>query len=1067
MIRCSLVLRGGRHARLPAGILLLLLLAAPLPALSLAQAAQGRIDFDRDVRPILAENCLTCHGFDEGTRMAGLRLDTLQGAAATLPSGRQAVVAGNAAASELIKRVTAHGAAQMPPGGEEKRLSAQQVELLRSWIDSGARFEEHWAFKSPVRPPLPAVKQAGWVRNPIDRFILQGLEREGLRPSPEADRVTLIRRLSLDLTGLPPTPAEVNHFLSDLSGGAYERLVDRLLASPHYGERMAMDWLDLARYADTHGYHIDSHRDMWLWRDWVVGAFNRNLPYDQFVVEQLAGDLLPGATLDQKVATGFNRNHPINFEGGAIPEEYHAAYIFDRIDTTSTAFLGLTMRCAQCHDHKYDPLTQREFYQFYALFNNVPEEGLDGRTGNAKPFVPVPDAAQKKQLASIQARIESLEAGRKNFLAASTEAREAWQKEASVIHPPALDSSLAAHYSFEEDQGGLLYDGSGRQSAGEIEGTATLAEGRLGRALKLDGKSTVALGAEPALAHDRPFSFGAWIQPEGAGAMTVLSRLDEENKLRGWDLYLSGGKAFVHLIHEWEGSAIRVNTRKPLPAKGWVHLFATYDGSGRAGGLRIYVNGAPVDLDVTHDTLKGEIAAAVPARIGRRNSSAPYTGLLDDLRVYDRELSANEVSRLQRWPEVAGALAAGEKRSDDQKKLLAEFYVDHVNPEGARLSQELAAARRSRSTVEAAIPTTMVMEEMASPRPTHILLRGQYDAKGEAVKPGAPEALRASGVAPPADRLEFARWLVRPEHPLTSRVQVNRLWQMHFGTGLVATSENFGTQGDRPSHPELLDWLATEYVRLGWNTKALQRAIVTSAAYRQASAVTPEHLAADPTNRLLARMPRLRLSAEAVRDQALAASGLLVNRLGGPSVRPYQPAGLWEEIAFGGEFTAQKYVQDHGDALYRRSMYTFWKRTCPPPSLQTFDAPEREFCIVRRSATNTPLQSLVVMNDITFVEAARCLAERMMTDVSATPKDRIRYGVRLLLARQPSDEELRVLTDLWRNRLAAYRADPAAAAALLKVGESPRDETLDPASHAAYTSIASVLLNLDETITRN
>jgi hypothetical protein len=769
-------------------------------------AAGAPIDFNRDIRPILSENCFRCHGPDEGERKARLRLDTREGALKELRSGGHAVVPGHAAKSALIERITSADLKErMPPLTSKKHLTAQQIDLLKRWIDQGAKWSEHWAFVTPSRPALPQVANKNWPRNAIDHFILARLEKEGLKPSPEADRVRLIRRVTLDLTGLPPTPAEVDAFLADTSPNAYEKVVDRLLASPHFGERLAVDWLDAARYADTHGYHIDAGRDMTRWRDWVIDAFNKNLPFDRFTVEQIAGDLLPGATLEQKVASGFNRNHMINFEGGAIPEEYLNAYIVDRVNTTSTVWLGLTVACAQCHDHKYDPISQKEFYQLYAFFNNVPERGLDGSKGNAAPTIKMPTPEQERR----------------------------------------------------------------------------------------------------------------------------LRELDE---------------------------AIR-----------------------QAGGDKA----------------------------------------------------------------------------------------------------QLAKLRQQRAEVEKQTPTTMVMQELPRPRDTFMLVRGEYDKKGAKVSAGTPAALPPLPKGAPANRLGLARWLVDPGHPLTARVAVNRYWQMFFGTGLVKTAEDFGSQGEPASHPELLDWLAVEFMSptsapLGsgsqtrWDIKALLRLIVTSATYRQSSVVTPQLLARDAENRLLARGPRLRLQAEFIRDQALAVSGLLNREVGGASVFPYQPAGLWQELASRQDsknWSAQFFVQSHGKDLYRRTMYTFWKRTSPPPTLVTFDAPDRETCTVRRSRTNTPLQALVLMNDPTYVEASRKLAERMMKQAEE-PDERITLAFRLATARRPTAKEIGVLRRVFNRQLDVYRKDRKAALKLLGVGEAPRDERLPPAELAAWTVVVSVILNLDETVTK-
>jgi Protein of unknown function (DUF1553)/Protein of unknown function (DUF1549)/Concanavalin A-like lectin/glucanases superfamily/Planctomycete cytochrome C len=1054
-------------------VMLLILATMAGRAVAAGVSPQGRVDFDRDVRPILSENCFACHGPDANKRQAGLRLDAQEAAFKRLPSGHTAIVPGNLRASMLIRRVEMQS---MPPASTGKRLTEGQIALLRRWVEQGARYLPHWAFIAPKRPPLPDVRDRSWPINPIDRFILARLEKEGLRPSPVADRRTLIRRLSLDLTGLPPTIGEVNAFLVDRKPGAYERLVDRLLASPHYGERMALQWLDLARYADTHGYHIDSQRDMWLWRDWVIDAFNRNMPFDEFTLDQLAGDLLPNATASQKIATGFNRNHPINFEGGAIPEEYQTAYIADRIDTTSTVWMSLTMRCAQCHDHKFDPITQREYYRFYAFFNNVPEQGLDGQKGNANPFLKVPSPEQQEQLAALDTKSSAVEQAMKERAAAAAADVAAWEATtaAGLEKAPTVAEGLVAQYALDETSGEQVRDSSGKQPAGTVQGKPSWSQGKVGGALELDGSTSVDAGTGFSFDRKEKVSYGAWVYPTSKEPMAVLSRMDDESAYRGWDLYLNDGKVYVHLIHEWETNAIRVNATNAIEVNQWHHLFVTYDGSSKARGVQIYVDGKPAEMETTHDTLSDTIQTSKPLRIGRRSPGAPFRGRIDEVRIYSRRLTRAEVAQIAGFDAIRPILAtAASQRTAEQKETLTRYYLENADEPYQKLTAELADWRKKSTDLENAIPTTMVMGEMEKPRETFMLIRGQYDRKGEKVTAALPAALTLPGSgavtaekAPPT-RLDLAKWLVDPRHPLTARVAVNHYWQMYFGTGIVRTAENFGTQGEPPSHPELLDWLATELIRTGWDVKAMQRLIVTSATYRQRAGASTYLLQRDPENRLLARGPRFRLPAELIRDQALAISGLLVPKIGGPSVRPYQPSGLWEEIAFGGSFSAQKYVQDHGEALYRRSMYTFWKRTCPPPALQTFDAPEREFCMVRRSVTNTPLQALVLMNDPTYVEASRKFAERILTEVAAVPKDRIRYAYRLALGRLPTDEELRVLMSLYNEQLAAFRKDAAGATKLLSVGESPRNEKLNLPELAAWTTVASVLLNLDETITKS
>ena len=1027
------------------------------------------VDYNRDIRPILSNYCYACHGPDGEQRKADLRLDRKEDALGELPSGERAVVPGDLKHSALIARVTSTDEDQMmPPKEVGKRLSADQVAILRRWVEQGAAWKPHWSFIAPHRPELPAIGNKNWARNSIDYFILARLEKEGLSPSREADRTTLIRRVTFDLTGLPPSPAEVDAFLADKSPEAYERVVERLLASPRYGERMAIDWLDAARYADTHGFHIDSHRDMWRWRDWVIGAFNSNLPFDRFTVEQLAGDLLPHATEQQKIATGFNRNHMINFEGGAIAEEYQNAYIVDRVNTTATVWLGLTIGCAQCHDHKFDPVTQKEFYGLYAFFNNVPENGLDGRTGNAVPLIKAPLPQQETELVERRDKVSKLEEKMEARVAEAEDAFAAWAHNAQPRSNASLPPGLAAYYKLDELAGSKVLDSAGQQPGGRVEGGAAYTAGKYGSALRFANEAYAELGDALTLDHVDKFSYGAWIQPTAATQQAaILARVDDQLTFRGCDLYTVDGKIYVNLVHQWPINAIRVRTKKAVELNKWSHVFATYDGSGKAAGVKVYIHGAPAELEITHDSLSGTIVTDKPLRLGRRHYQSFYRGLIDEVRIYRRELSAAEVATVAALDPLEEILAVPlEKRTLAQRDALRKHFLENVDPQSKVIAVDLAKARKALTDLVAAIPTTMIMREMDRPRDTFLLMRGQYDKLGEKVQPGTPASLPRLPQGAPHNRLGLAQWLVDPTHPLTSRVMVNRYWQMYFGNGIVKSAEDFGAQGEWPSHPELLDWLATELSGNGWNVKALQRLIVTSATYRQASAVTPRLVEKDPENRLFARGPRVRLYGEFIRDQALTISGLLNPQIGGPSVFPYQAPGIWEEMAFGGEYSAQSYTPSKGKDLYRRSMYTFWKRTVPPVTLSTFDAPDREVCAVRRQRTNTPLQALILMNDETYIEASRKLAERLMSDSAASAESRIAKAFTLATARAPSDKETAILRAQFDEQLAVFRKDTQAAVKLLSVGEAPRDGKHDPAELAAWTTVVSTILNLDETVTK-
>jgi hypothetical protein len=1014
-----------------------------------AGAADGPLpekpSFIHDIRPLLANNCFACHGPDEAARKAELRLDTREGA---LAHG-SAIVPGKSADSEILRRLTAADPAErMPPAETGKALTERQIELVRLWIDAGAEWDNLWSFVTPKRPAPPvADAEAAWVRNPIDQFVLARLNAEGLRPSREADPTALIRRLTLDLTGLPPTPSEVDAFLAEWDGNAaaaFDRLVERLLDSPHYGERMALDWLDAARFADTNGYHIDNGRDMTRWREWVIEAFNRNLPFDQFTIEQLAGDLLENPTLDQRIASGFNRNHMINFEGGAIPEEYHNAYIVDRVNTTGTVWLGLTIGCTQCHDHKYDPLTQREFYQLYAFFHNVPENGLDGRTGNAAPLVKAPSAEQQARLDELAAAIGELESRISAPHADVDAAQIEWASTAAAtpavawttLKPADLRSRDGAELQVLDD--GLVL-AAGPNPATDIytivaplpEGGATglrlealphdsLTAGGPGRSVNGNVVLTgvrVAIGDGGAAA-DTPVKLTAAAADFSQQGFDIATAIDGD-PAGGWAIHPEVGKPHTAMFRFDQAVAARTGATITVMLE-----FQSQFGQHQLGHFRLATTAAEDPLQV--DTLPAEVAAIL-------------------------------------------ALAAG-TRTDEQRAALRTHYRQHVSPIVRAWNEQLASLRAEHAEADKRIPTVMVMEEMPQPRDTFVLVRGQYDKPGQRVTPGVPASLPPLPEGAPANRLGLARWLVDPQHPLTARVIVNRYWQMYFGTGLVKTSEDFGSQGELPSHPELLDWLAREFVESGWDVKHMQRLIVGSATYRQSSAVTPELASRDPENRLLARGPRHRLQAEFIRDQALAVSGLLDPRIGGGSVSPYQPSGLWEELAYredGANWTAQSYTQSHGPDLYRRTMYTFWKRTSPPPTLSTFDAPDRETCTVRRARTNTPLQALILLNDPTYVEASRKLAERLLREGGDTVESRIDLAFRLTTARRPNDRERAVLRQVLLEQLAAFRSDPAAALALLSVGESPRDDSFEVAELAAWTTVASVLLNVDETLTKS
>ena len=1034
--------------------------------LGAAQGSAQAVEYDRDIRPILSDNCFSCHGPNASTRQAALRLDLQEGPLGDRGRyGGPVIVPGNADESLLFHKITEQDArARMPRGGEA--LAEEEIETIRRWIDQGAEYQAHWAFIPPKRPVLPPVADAEWPRNQIDTFVLSRLERDGLTPTEEADRATLLRRVTLDLTGLPATQAELAAFLNDDSPDAYEEVVDRLLQSPRYGERMAVEWLDAARYADTNGYQTDGERSMWRWRDWVIDAYNDNMPFDQFTIEQIAGDMLPNPTLEQRIATAFNRNHSQNGEGGIVEEEFLVEYAVDRVSTTGTVWLGLTLGCARCHDHKFDPITQKEFYEVLANFNNIPERGKAFKYVNSPPLVTAPTAEQQAEVDELDAELREARGAFAALEAESATAQAQW--EASLGSAGRVDwalrNGLLAHHAFDGDI-------AGTQTTAEIpavleDGQPQFVPGRIGSAASFDGQRFVNAGASPNLGYDDAFSLAAWIYPTAADGVIVSRASGGDQGEVGWGLYLEDGKIRLNLSTRVLDDGVAAETVDDVMLNEWQHVLATYDGSKTPGGMRVYVDGVSQELTPKLDLVGNRLPQRYPLRIGASGSDKPrFQGHIDDVRVYEGVLTAKQaavVATADSLTEIA-AMSPGQRTTAQADKIRLAFLDQYAPQEVQQASRTVGQLERQREALWASFPTVMVMEEMAERRPTFRLNRGAYDNPADEVFPGVPAVLPPLPEGVERNRLAFARWLVDPEHPLTARVTVNRFWQMYFGTGLVKTAENFGTKGEYPSHPELLDWLATSFIDSGWDVKALQRTIVTSAAYRQSSKVTAEQLQRDPENRLVARGPRLRLQAQMIRDQALAVSGLLVENVGGPSVKPYQPDGLWTDMVEGGY---GDYVQAEGDDLYRRSLYTFWKRTLGPPTMMTFDSSTREVCIVRTGRTNTPLQALNLMNDVTYVEAARRLAERMMTEGGATPEDRIAYAYRLATAHGPRPEAQTILIDGFQQHLNRYQADRAAALELVVQGEHPRDETLDVAELASYTMVANLILNFDGTITK-
>jgi hypothetical protein len=1029
-----------------------------------ASVLEATIDFDREVRPILSNHCFKCHGPDEQQLQAGLRMDLEGSIFGAADSGAIAIVPGQPNESEVMRRILSRDEDQrMPPPAEGKDLSEAQVMILTRWIEQGAKWSDHWAFEPVDSPAVPQVDPAlGTVANPIDAFVLQRLAAVGLEQAPLETKARLLRRLSLDLTGLPPTVADVDAFENDESADAYEKVVERLLGSQHFGERLAVPWLDLARYGDTSGYHNDSLRDMWLWREWVIHAFNSNMPFDQFTKQQLAGDLIPESTIQQQIASGFHRNVMTSDEGGLIDAEYRNLYVVDRVATTGVTWLGLTVACAQCHDHKYDPITQADFYKLYAFFNNVPENGKDGvRDRNPKPFLRVPTAEDQIKLAAFDADIAAADAQLSQINGSLAERQTQWEATFALSEPTAGMPEPFVLFEFEDAATGVR-SGDSADLAADAQGDVQYTKGAVGKAFETKGNAWFEYGEPFGFSKDSAFSVSAYLSVAPGGG-SPFGKMDDPNGARGWDVEFHGLRPSVHLIHKWPNDAIHIQAEQDLPANTFTHLTITYDGSGKAAGLKLYVNGSLAKTNIKIDSLKGEITNSVPFSIGRRGpSSTNFNGAIDDVRVYQRELSDAEVASLNTAEARAIVNVPLAERSDQQKNSLSEYFQRTQIPELAMLKTKIADLRKTKVEFENALPNTMVMSEMDKPRDTFIKVRGNYDLDGEQVSAAAPGFLPQISNADSRNlnRLDLANWLMSSEHPLTARVAVNRWWAILFGNGLVKTLNDFGLQGERPSHPELLDWLAADFMR-DWDIKRAIKQIVTSRTYQQSAQASPELVQLDSENRLLARGPRQRLDAEFLRDNALAIGGVLNPAIGGRSIKPAQPAGTWEI----NEMSGYAYEKSKGEDLYRRGLYVYWRRSTVYPSFVTLDAPTREFCVSQRAKTSTPLQSLVLMNDPVFVEAARAMAQRILTQPNLTEDDRVELAWRLALSRKPSASETHILTRTLKQQLDNYRADPDAAQKLVSVGDLARPESIDVAELAAWTALSNVILNLNETIT--
>jgi hypothetical protein len=1079
--------------------------------------SRGHLDFNQDVQPILASNCFSCHGPDPEMRKANLRLDLEESAFKKRPGKPDAIVPGHPDSSELIRRIESKDPHYLMPQsslGEAKPMKPEDIAILRQWIAEGAHYRPHWAFEKPARPAVPQGQASNWAKTPIDLFVLRRLNKEGLQPSPEADKHALIRRVTLDLTGLLPTPEEVNAFVQDSSPQAYEHLVDRLLASPAFGEQRARYWMDYARYADTYGLHFDNSRYIWAYRDYLIKSFNTNKPFDQFAKEQIAGDLLPPSNLDQIIASGYVRSGVSSNEGGTIPEELRVNIARERTEAYGAAFLGLTVGCAVCHDHKYDPTTQKDFYQLSAFFNNINEQPFNGDKPNWAPVVRIPKpqnlAAYNRTLAKRAELQRQLNVSRLQDRALV----QRWLQ--SKQNPPQPVSTDKLQLRLRLDEGGgdeLKNSAPGANPKSFSVGKYKPLWGEttwLWPDFRMDTSTRVEMGQLGDFEWDRPFSSGGWFMLRSAPNFTsskvagaLIAKMNSPEHDRGWDLAAENGTIRVELVNQSPKEqpapekpkkgdpkdkapkvpmpnptpkdltpmrAIKVATITPLPTNGqWNHLFFTYDGSGRAAGVKIYVDGVPVATKVISDTLaRNTMRTSAPLELGRKSpdEQPARDTRYQDMRLYARVLTPEEAKRLPFEDYVSEITSKPSNQWDrDQWHTVTQFYFTNVDEPAKALQSQIQQLNTELDKLSQGGEISLVSEEKPSVAYADVLTRGIYTARKERVEANTPHFLPPLPAGLPHNRLALAQWTVSPENPLTARVTVNRMWNELFGAGLVETTEDFGIMGQRPSHPELLDWLAVEFRESGWDMKHMYKLMVMSAAYRQSAKASPGQLARDPKNLLLAHGPRFRMDAEMLRDIALQSSGLLVNKIGGPSVKTYQPANVWESVGYPTSDTT-KYKQDHGDALYRRSLYTYWKRMAMPPDMDAFDAPTRDTACTRRQRTDTPLQALVTMNDPQWVETSRALAERLIKQAGKQPDQRIQYLSELVLSHDPSPQMESVLQRSLNQMQEHYTADPAAAHDLIAVGEKPRDGAIPPPELAAWTMVVSEVLNLDETLNK-
>ncbi len=1032
------------------------------------------LDFNIHVKPILSDKCFACHGPDLAAQKAGLSLHTAEFAFASLKDspGKVAIKPGNLRKSEVFHRIISEDPEyQMPSKESNLTLSPREKAILIKWIEEGAEYKTHWAFITPEKPTPPKVRQKNWIKNPIDQFVLQKLEEERVTPSLEADKETLLRRISLDLIGLPPSEAEIEAFVADESADAYEKQVDRLLNSVHYGEKMALHWMDIARYADTHGYTVDRYREASPYRDWVIRAFNQNLPYNQFIRDQLAGDLLPNPTKDQLIATAFNRIHPQNMEGGIVEEEFRVEYVVDRTSTVGHAFMALTLGCARCHDHKYDPISQKNFFELSSFFNQVDEAGqISWDNAPPVPTMLLTDEKKDQLLAYLNKEKEKQESELEKTFQSEEPAflawfgSEAYQKDASKEFP----QSRVAYFHFDQNsiQNALQPSQKGSMESSEVKNQApSYVEGRRGKGIRLNGDAWLNLGGVGVFSRSEPFSVSTWISVpknlsdgvifhKGSGAVLY--------NWRGYHLSLKNNRLELLMAHTAPYNAITKVTEKDIPRDQWINLTLTYDGSSKARGLRVFLNGNEMTTVTTHDNLYKDIlfnGGQPGLQVGAVwRGKGLKEAVVDEVSIYDQELSPIEILQIFSPTDYKALLSRPQNEwKAIEKASLKKLYLNIHSKAYQESMEQVIAKRKAYSDSVEVIPELMIMKDREQKRPTYVLTRGEYNQHGEEVFPNTPESVLPMPENLPKNRLGLAQWLTDKKHPLTARVTVNRFWQNYFGKGLVATSEDFGNQGELPSHPELLDWLAMEFQESGWDVKAMQRLIVTSATYRQASKKRKELEEKDPENILLARGPAVRLPAELIRDQALTASGLLNREVGGKSVFPYQPEGLWK-------VNGANYPQDTGKNLYRRSLYTVWKRSVHHPTMAIFDAPDHSVPISKRQETNTPLQALALLNDPTFVEASKVLGEQMVH--FPNPKLAIETTFRKLTGRKPLEKEILILLDLREKEHQKFKTEPSKLKGWLATGEYSISPNLDPSVVAANAVTASAIINSDAFLTK-